>query len=394
MKKSISSRLERSVLLSNGLGTTAPAQVSPLKTSLYLERSVLLFNGSTNSGVQAPPFQMPVHWHGRSLDAVTSTCTTDEKKARTRISIMAPDKPRRQDNGTPPSEDEVAETMSYMMSRTVSLPTPVSPVSPRSFDCGRSHSSSIGTSTGLTSAIQACSVHQEEETCKTPSTGFSTEHEQVTFLPSNYQPTEYDVLCGRGFKRWKGNERYRAVVYSKLDVYAAAKCKSEKSGILVTIVALVRQKSGSFLRKCPETDRWYDVGDFMAKEKTSQYFRDALHDQYRSSGPSKYKRRKIEAMKEGMSVRQVVLANGDESQSGRSAGSNNSGRQSGSTMQSRSNGNHPPSQKVRQSHSQLQSTRIPFCCRVFICVCVRLLSRDETFLQPSFDRLELNRLSE
>jgi hypothetical protein len=350
MKKSISSRLERSVLLSNGPATTTPAQVSPLKTPLYLERSVLLSNGSTtNNGVQVSAFQapLPVHWNGRSLDVAASTCTTDEKKTRSRLSIMAPEKARRQDTDTPPLENEVAETMSYIMSQTVSLPTPVSPVSPSSLDCGQSHSSSIDTSTGLTSAIQACSVHQEEETCKAPVTGFNTKHEQVTFLPPNYQPTEHDVLCGRGFKRWKGNQRYRAVVYSKLDVYAAAKCKSEKSGILVAIVALVRRKSGLFLRKCPETDRWYDVGDFMAKEKTSQYFRDALHDQYRSSGPSKYKRRKIEAMKEGMSVRQVVLANGDESQSGASAGSNNSCGQSGSTTQFRSNGYYSPSLKVR-----------------------------------------------
>jgi hypothetical protein len=189
-------------------------------------------------------------------------------------------------------------------------------------------------------------------------------------LPADYQPTEDDVLCGRGFKRWKGNQRYRATVNSKVEEYAAAKCKSEKSWILVGIVASVREKNnptpGRFLRKCPETDRWYDVGDFLAKEKTSQYFRDALHDQYRSSGPSKYKRRKIEAMKEGH-----VGTNEGESQSGASGsvGGNKHRRTGPTPMQSTSNGNHFASQQqVRhsQSHGLAYSELFELSCRVFV----------------------------
>lgn len=348
MKKSISSRLERSTLVSN---------------------------------VSVSPLQMP-----RSLAVVTSTSPTDKKKAhttRTHVSIMAPDKARRQNNRTDSSqfEDEASETMSHTKSRP-------SPISPGSFDCSRSHSSGTSMSTA---------VH-EGETCETP--GGSTELLAGPLLPADYQPTDDDVLCGRGFKRWKGNQRYRATVNDKVEEYAAAKCKSEKSWILVGIVASVREKknpkAGRFLRKCPETDRWYDVGDFLAKEKTSQYFRDALHDQYRSSGPSKYKRRKIEAMKEEW----VHHAAGDESQSGvsGSARSNQSNgqehRQSGPTpTQSKSNGNHSTFQQVRESQSQrvVYSDSLGVFLYVFS---VRLLSKDETTCIPSFDRLELNRLCE
>ena len=290
MKKSISSRLERSTLLSN-------ASVSPL--------------------------EMPSKWNGRSLAVVTSTDRNKAPTTRTHVSIMAPDKARSKDNrtGTPSMEYDVSQTM-----------TRPSPVSPGSFDCERSHSSGTSISTA---------VH-EGESCMTP--GDSNELVAGPLLPADYQPTEDDVLCGRGFKRWKGNQRYRATVNSKVEEYAAAKCKSQKSWILVGIVASVREKknptSGRFLRKCPETDRWYDVGDFLAKEKTSQYFRDALHDQYRSSGPSKYKRRKIEANKEGQTGH-------DESESGASgsARSNKKHRQSGPTLMQSSS----TSQQVCQS---------------------------------------------
>jgi hypothetical protein len=343
MKKSISSRLERSTLVSL-------ASVSPLQT--------------------------PSNWNGRSLALVTSTSPTDKNTApsartRTCVSIMAPDKPRSKDNrtGTPSAEDEA---VSQTKSQTTSRP---SPVSPGSFDCGQSYSSGTSMSTA---------VH-EGETCKSP--GGSSELVAGPLLPADYQPTEDDVLCGRGFKSWKGNQRYRATVNSRVEEYAAANSKSEKSWILVGIVASVREKkhptSGRFLRKCPETDRWYDVGDFLAKEKTSQYFRDALHDQYRSSGPSKYKRRKIEAMKEG----KVDPAGGDESLSGASgpAGRNTRRQTRPTSMQSSSNGNHSSLRQVRQSQSK----------RVFLLrFCVRLLSKDETTCIPSFDRLELNRLCE
>jgi hypothetical protein len=317
---------------------------------------------------------------------------------------MAPDKAtsRQDNNRTPPLQDcvSVAEPMSHTM--PLRVPSLISPGS--LFDCGQSHSSSscgTSTSTGI--------VHEEEETCKTPDVG-SNDEEFVPgpFLPADYEPTEHDVLCGRGFKKHKGNQRYRQTVNAKLEEYSAARCKSEKSWILVNIVAQVRREKkststdagvGRFLRKCPETDRWYDVGDFLAKEKTSQYFRDALHDQYRSSGPSKYKRRKINAMKEeGTSVRQVA---GDESQSGASGSAGSTNNSNGQEhQQSRSHGNHSPLQEVRPSHSYESTVYSdPFLCACvrfcMCCVCVRLLlSKDETTCIPSFDRLELYRLCE
>jgi hypothetical protein len=116
-------------------------------------------------------------------------------------------------------------------------------------------------------------------------------------LPEDFAPTIDTVICGRGRRCFNhcGNDRFRATVAGYLAQYSKADSKLEKSYILSDIVAKVRasRPNGGFVKKCPETKRWYEVGDFLAREKTSQAFRDALSDQYKSSNSAKKKRRQV-----------------------------------------------------------------------------------------------------
>ena len=68
--------------------------------------------------------------------------------------------------------------------------------------------------------------------------------------------------------------------------------------MLSKVVDEVRQNSpnGGFVKQ-DENGNWHEVGDFLAREKTSQSFRDALHDRYKSSNLSKKKRRQDEQSK-------------------------------------------------------------------------------------------------
>lgn len=120
----------------------------------------------------------------------------------------------------------------------------------------------------------------------------------MTLLPEDFEPGEHDVICGRGRKIFMhiGNERFRRMVADCLDEYSASVTKLEKSYILCDIVAQVRSNSpnGGFVKKDPKDGRWCEVGDFLAREKTSQAFRDALHDQYKSSNTAKKIRRQSE----------------------------------------------------------------------------------------------------
>ena len=127
--------------------------------------------------------------------------------------------------------------------------------------------------------------------------------QNMTALPRDFQPTMHDVICGRGRKAFNhvGNERFRKLVESRLEEYSNAAAKLEKSYILSDIVCEVRQRSpqGGFVKRDSSSGRWYEVGDFLAREKTSQAFRDALHDQYKSSNTAKKKRRQAEHGEKG-----------------------------------------------------------------------------------------------
>jgi hypothetical protein len=122
----------------------------------------------------------------------------------------------------------------------------------------------------------------------------------MTPLPANFEPGPDDVICGRGKKCYNhiGNERFRHRVLTFLEEYSLAKSKLDKSGVLSKVVDEVRQQSpnGGFVKQ-DEYGKWHEVGDFLAREKTSQSFRDALHERYKSSNLSKKKRRQEEQSK-------------------------------------------------------------------------------------------------
>jgi hypothetical protein len=114
-------------------------------------------------------------------------------------------------------------------------------------------------------------------------------------LPDTYVLGENDVICGRGRRCFNhiGNQRFRRMVEDSLSKYAEAGAKLEKTFIICEVVNWVRKNSpnGGFVKKDPVNGRFFEVGDFLAREKTSQAFRDALHDQYKSSNAAKKKRR-------------------------------------------------------------------------------------------------------
>ena len=126
-------------------------------------------------------------------------------------------------------------------------------------------------------------------------------------LPTDFQPGPYDVWCGRGrtCKDSPGNVAYRQAVLQHLPAYAAAGSKIQKGLIITQIVNAIRKQCydyhwrqnqwsecGGFIKRSAVSGEWMEVGDFLAREKTSQCFRDALSDHYSSSAQCKYQRRR------------------------------------------------------------------------------------------------------
>lgn len=130
--------------------------------------------------------------------------------------------------------------------------------------------------------------------------GRSSTTSHMTPLPAGFTPSDDDVICGRGKKCYThiGNERFRLRVMTFLQDYSQARSKVDKSAVLSKVVEEVRlnSPSGGFVKQ-DSRGIWHEVGDFLAREKTSQAFRDALHERYKSSNISKKKRRQEEQAK-------------------------------------------------------------------------------------------------
>lgn len=96
--------------------------------------------------------------------------------------------------------------------------------------------------------------------------------EDTLELGPHFQPGSFDVICARGNKAYQhvGNQRYRYMIESRMEQYASASNKFEKSLIVTQIVDEVRQASpgGGFVRY--ENGRWHEIGDHVAREKVGQ----------------------------------------------------------------------------------------------------------------------------
>jgi len=122
---------------------------------------------------------------------------------------------------------------------------------------------------------------------------------EMIILPKGFEPTDQDVVIGRGKKArtHEGNSRLRGLIEFMIPEYSAAGSnKDEKSYIIKEIVTQIRKSSpdGGFVKFDKSKNRWCEVGDFLAREKISQTFRDAMGDAYSSSNPYKRKRRSFE----------------------------------------------------------------------------------------------------
>ena len=89
-------------------------------------------------------------------------------------------------------------------------------------------------------------------------------------------PTRFDVVtgCGRGIMGLPGNMTYRELVSLHKRVYAQVH-RHDKVKVSWGIVVAIRDFGGRFLKYDAETETYHDVGDKLARKKTSQALRRA-----------------------------------------------------------------------------------------------------------------------
>ena len=84
-------------------------------------------------------------------------------------------------------------------------------------------------------------------------------------------PTEKDVLCGRGRTHFfhEGNQRFREIVGTRLQLYLTAPSRSQKSKIVKAIAEEVLEEGARFLKQIRGSRDWYEAGANTAREKVS-----------------------------------------------------------------------------------------------------------------------------
>lgn len=85
-------------------------------------------------------------------------------------------------------------------------------------------------------------------------------------LPIDYILGDNDVLCGRGSSCFNhvGNQRFRMLIATNLDIYSKELTKSDKTIIICGVVKIIRGHQGGFVKKNVETGLYFEVGDFHA----------------------------------------------------------------------------------------------------------------------------------
>lgn len=91
-----------------------------------------------------------------------------------------------------------------------------------------------------------------------------------------YDIAEVDVLCGRDKTAFNhaGNRMFRVMISRRLDQYAKAITRKEKSTIIKGVVAMVREEGGRFLRW--KKDVLQELNEAESHEKVGHAFRDMV----------------------------------------------------------------------------------------------------------------------
>lgn len=123
---------------------------------------------------------------------------------------------------------------------------------------------------------------QDDEEARRPNPFPFSESEDVV-LDEDYVPTKHDVVNGRGRKSYNhiANRRFRQLIAMNLTRYLAARCKVDKTLVVVGIVNTIRNATpaGGFLKKCPKRGRWVSMSDESAREKVGHCLRDMIASQ-------------------------------------------------------------------------------------------------------------------
>lgn len=98
------------------------------------------------------------------------------------------------------------------------------------------------------------------------------------YLPSNYIPSDNDILCGRGkiYSRHPGNIIFSETVLNSLQLYMNAHNRIARGAVVASIVKQFRSTGLRFIKLDKEKNQWFKLTSEAAQKKTGHAIRDLL----------------------------------------------------------------------------------------------------------------------
>jgi len=92
------------------------------------------------------------------------------------------------------------------------------------------------------------------------------------------EPGHYDVLCNRGRRAFQsiGNRRFRLIIENHASRYDNMKVRAERSMMVISIVKVIENAGGNFLKQTGKKGTWGKASRVQAKEKVGHALRAAL----------------------------------------------------------------------------------------------------------------------
>jgi len=133
----------------------------------------------------------------------------------------------------------------------------------------------------LSNRFIATEQEESAEGCRSENrcSSINIDDEQGSCYPSYFVPRDTDVIVGKGMNCYNhiGNKNLRRIAASRIVDYASTICKKDKSSVVSSILEQIHKKGGAFIKKDQETGLWYDAENYLARDKISQTFRNALN---------------------------------------------------------------------------------------------------------------------
>lgn len=100
----------------------------------------------------------------------------------------------------------------------------------------------------------------------------------MSSLPSDFEPSQDDILCGRGKGSYNraANKKFRSLVRQYLSEYTSARTRVDKSAVIDNILDRVQGNQTRFVTF--KEERWFEISEDQAREKIGHCLREAIVD--------------------------------------------------------------------------------------------------------------------